>query len=95
MDKEVGMDSLKKSMKKFQGALQAGYVQQAYRELRKFFSSLRKRFQDTYPEYFISNLYFGYMDMTYFAVIDAFLKARQLKIAIVFDYDSFSFEVWL
>jgi hypothetical protein len=92
---EVAMDNLRESMKVFRLALQAGYLQQAYRGLIDFFSDLRKRFQTHYPEYFISSMYYGYLDMTYFAVVNAFLKERQLKIAIVFDYDSFSFEVWL
>jgi hypothetical protein len=35
------------------------------------------------------------MDMTYFSVFPRSLKDRNLKIAIVFVYDSFRFEVWL
>ena len=33
--------------------------------------------------------------MTYFALFPASLKSRGLKLAIVFDYESFRFEVWL
>lgn len=89
------MENLRESMWIFQSALQAGYLQQAYRGLMDFFGELRKRFQNAYPEYSISNMYYGYLDMTYFAIVTEFLKARQLKIAIVFEYDSFTFEVWL
>jgi hypothetical protein len=35
------------------------------------------------------------MDMTYFSFIPESLKRRKLKIAIVFNYDDFRFEVWL
>ncbi len=35
------------------------------------------------------------MDMTYFALFTPSLKDRKLKIALVFNYDSFRFEVWL
>jgi hypothetical protein len=35
------------------------------------------------------------MDMTYFSVLPKLLKDRDLKIAIVFLYDTFRFEIWL
>ncbi|WP_287373673.1 hypothetical protein [Prosthecochloris sp.] len=35
------------------------------------------------------------MDMTYFAVSPPSLKQRDLKIAIVFNYEAFRFEAWL
>ncbi len=35
------------------------------------------------------------MDMTYFAIIPPSLKQRDLKIAIVFNYEAFKFEAWL
>ena len=33
--------------------------------------------------------------MTYFSILPKSLKARDLKIAIVFVYDTFRFEIWL
>ena len=33
--------------------------------------------------------------MTYFALFPPALRSRDLKIAIVFDYEAFAFEVWL
>jgi len=41
------------------------------------------------------NVYQGYMDMTYFSIIPPSLKQHKLKIAVVFLYDAFRFEVWL
>ena len=35
------------------------------------------------------------MDMTYFSILTKSLKDRDLKIAIVFLYDAFRFEIWL
>jgi hypothetical protein len=35
------------------------------------------------------------MDMTYFAIVPPSLKHRNLKIAIVFNYEAFRFEAWL
>jgi hypothetical protein len=43
----------------------------------------------------ITGLYQGYFDMTYFAVVTPALKTRGLKIAVVFDYQSFRFQVWV
>jgi len=57
---------------------------------------LKKHFSNNYPEYSVSgSMYYGYMDMTYFSVFPETLKDRDLKIAIVFVYDPFRFEVWL
>ncbi len=33
--------------------------------------------------------------MTYFALFPPALRSRDLKLAIVFDYDAFEFELWL
>lgn len=57
--------------------------------------SLRAHFSKNYGEAAVSGLYQGYMDMTYFAVMPASLKAHDLKVAIVFNYDAFRFEAWL
>lgn len=48
-----------------------------------------------YPDFSVSALYFGYMDMTYFAFTPAEIKALKLKIAIVYLHEENSFEVWL
>ena len=58
-------------------------------------SGLRTRFTNNYPKFAVSGLYQGYMDMTYFAIFPQALKERSLKIAIVFNCDSFRFEAWL
>jgi hypothetical protein len=62
----------------------------------EYIRELRNHFKAKYPAYSIpGNIYYGYMDMTYFPIMPESLKRRKLKIAIVFVYDSFSFEIWL
>jgi len=90
------MGSLQENMIKFRKQLEKGAIQKAYRGLINYMMSLKNHFSNKYPDYFVSgSIYYGYMDMTYFSVVPRSLKDRGLKIAIVFVYDSFRFEVWL
>lgn len=90
------MDSLQDHMHEYKSQLEKGFIQQAYRGLMQYMLALRSQFQKNYPDYDVpGNLYAGYMDMTYFAVIPAFLKERRLKAAVVFLHENFRFEVWL
>jgi hypothetical protein len=75
--------------------LRTGAIQKAYKTLLGYIMDLRIYFQNRYPSYSISGLYQGYLDMTYFAIIPPSLKHRNLKIAIVFNYEAFRFEAWL
>jgi len=76
--------------------MQKGDIQQAYQHLMGFIQSLKTRLQKNHPEYGVSNnLYFGYMDMTYFALAPQDLAGRGLKIALVFLHADFRFEIWL
>ena len=62
----------------------------------EYMMSLKHHFSNQYPDYSTpGNLYNGYLDMTYFAIFPESLKDRNLKIAVVFRYDTFRFEVWL
>ena len=90
------MGTFQECMVEYKSQLAKGIIQQAYRGLMDYFSDLRTHFQKRFSETEVSGgVYFGYMDMTYFAVIPAFLKQRKLKIAIVFLHEAFRFEVWL
>jgi hypothetical protein len=89
------MQSIQEDMNDFRGQLGKGSIQKAYRALLSFMMGLRTHFKNRYPSYSISGLYQGYMDMTYFAIIPPSLKQRDLKVAIVFDYEAFRFEAWL
>jgi hypothetical protein len=90
------MANLQKNMIEYREQLQKGAIQHAYRCLMEYMQSLRAYFQKKYPDYEVpGNLYFGYMDMTYFAIIPPELKQRKLKVAVVFLHEVFRFEVWL
>ncbi len=76
-------------------ALKDGKIQRAYRGIMEFMSSLRSRLEVAYPDYVVSAMYAGYMDMTYFAFTPSLLKEKRLKIAIVYLHPDQRFEVWL
>ena len=94
-NQEQGMQSIQEEMNDFQEQLRTGSIQKAYRALLGYMMDLRKHFKNRYPSYSISGLYQGYMDMSYFAIIPPSFKDRNLKIAIVFNYEAFRFEAWL
>ncbi len=90
------MTNLQEHLNEYRKQLEKGEIQQAYRGLMEYMLSLRAYFQKKFPEYEVpGNLYFGYMDMTYFAIIPPELKPRKLKVAVVFLHEAFRFEVWL
>jgi hypothetical protein len=61
-----------------------------------YITHLRSYFESEHPEMPVSgSVYYGFMDMTYFALFPAALKHRKLKVAIVFLHKQFRFEVWL
>ena len=89
------MNLIRKDMEEFHRALRNGAIQRAYRTLLSFMMGLRTHFKSKYPNSSVSTLYQGYMDMTYFAIFPPSLKQRDLKIAIVFNYEAFRIEAWL
>jgi hypothetical protein len=89
------MHPIREDIEEFREQLEKGSIQKAYRGLLSYMMGLRTHFKNSYPASAISGLYQGYMDMTYFALFPPSLKHRDLKIAIVFNYDAFRFEAWL
>lgn len=88
--------SLGESMAEFRKQIQQGIVQQAYRGLLEYMLGLRTYFAGIFPGGAVAgSVYHGYMDMTYFALFPEALRQRKLKVAVVFVYDTFRFEVWL
>jgi len=76
--------------------LEKGNIQKGYKILLDYVLSLKNHLQDKYPEYSIPNsIYHGYLDMTYFPIFPKSLKNVGLKIALVFNYEEFRFEIWL
>ena len=89
------MQSIQEDVNDLRRQLRAGSIQKAYGALLGYMMDLRRHFKKRYPTYSFSGLYQGYMDMTYFAIVPPSLKHRDLKIAIVLNYDAFRFEAWL
>jgi hypothetical protein len=89
------MDTLDKDIFELRHRLADGSIQRAYKGIVSYMSRLRKVFADQRGERAISGLYQGYFDMTYFALFSDPLKKRELKLAVVFNYDTFGYEVWL
>lgn len=75
--------------------VEKGAIQKAYKLLMDSISTLKSNFEKKYPDFFISEIYHGYMDMTYFSFTPQPIKNLKLKIAIVFIHNRFVFEVWL
>ena len=89
------MLSIREDMEELREQLEKGSIQKAYKALLSYMMGLRTHFKQSYTGSDVSGLYQGYMDMTYFALFPPSLKHRNLKIAIVFNYDAFRFEAWL
>ena len=89
------MESLHAYMKEYRKQLEKDYIQKAYKGLMEYIMGLRTHFSKKFPDFAPGNIYHGYMDMTYFPISPESLKSRKLKIAVVFNYDQFRFEVWL
>ena len=89
------MESLNEYIQEYKIQLSRGYVPKAYQGIMTFMSGLKNYLEKSYPNYVVSSLYFGYMDMTYFAFTPTNLKNKKLKIAIVFLHQQGRFDVWL
>jgi len=82
-------------MEEFRRLLARGSVQRAYRALLSYMTRLRAHFENNLADCAASDLYQGYMDITHFSVSPSLLKQHNLKVAVVFNYETFRFEAWL
>ncbi len=90
------MNLFHEQMTEYRKQLKMGTIQKAYKGLMDYIMYLKTQLKNKYPDHFVSgSIYYGYMDMTYFSFTPKSLQDRKLKIAIVFVYDAFRFEVWL
>jgi hypothetical protein len=89
------MESLNAAIQEYTLQLQKGHIQKAYSRIMTFLSELKVYLEHIHADYSFGSLYFGYMDMSYFALTPEDLKNRNLKIAIVFLHESCTFEAWL
>lgn len=89
------MATLNDNIQTYTHHLRLGEIQKAYRGIMTFMSDLKTFFETRYPDMLSSALYFGYMDMTYFALTPRNLKEQKLKIAVVYLHAEARFEFWL
>ncbi len=89
------MGSLNHDIREYTDQLKKGHIQKAYKGILAFLSDLKASLERNHPHDSSSALYFGYMDMTYFAFTPAALKGLKLKIAIVYLHEDCEFELWL
>ena len=89
------MESINECIKEYATQLSKGRIQKAYKGIMTFMAELRAYLESGYPDYTAGSLYFGYMDMTYFAFTPPDLKNKKLKIAVVYLHEKGVFEVWL
>ena len=89
------MTSLGDDLRELQQQIGRGSLQRAYGSILDYMSRLRLHFARMEGERAVSGLYQGRFDMTYFALFPPALRSRGLKLAVVFDYTSFAFEIWL
>lgn len=89
------MDSLNSDIREYTLLLKKGGIRRAYTGIMAFMSALKTYLEKNYPDYATGALYFGYMDMTYFAFTPSDLKDKKLKIAVVYLHEGNRFEAWL
>ena len=89
------MQTINDYINEYTTQLRKGQIQKAYKGIMTFMSELKNYMAGRHPEYTASALYFGYMDMTYFAFTPMELKKKNLKIAVVYLHEQNRFEVWL
>jgi hypothetical protein len=90
------MKTLNQLIKDYTCHLQSEDLSLAYKGILDFIGKLRSDFANKYPDYEIgSGIYQGYMDMSYFSLNTKELKAKGLKIAVVYLHGKGAFEIWL
>ena len=89
LQSDTGVEALRAQLK-------MGQIQKGYKNILDYLLYLQSYLKKKYSEYnFPGSFYHGYLDMSYFAFIPPSLKDKNLKIAMVFNYEAFRFEIWL
>src|SRR5699024_9207985 len=79
----------------YKNLLETTELQLGYQEFIKLFRFLRVGLEKELPDYsFSGNIAENSMDFAYFQLTDPELKAKGIKIQLVFVHKTFRFEVW-
>lgn len=70
-------------------------LEKGYRLIMDTLLSLKRELIRSHPNYALSQLYQGYLDMSYIGIVTDLLKQYNLKIAVVYIHATRCFEVWL
>ena len=89
------MASLNRSMADYTDQVRKGTIRDAYQGLMRYIASLKTHFTKKHPDYSVSGIYQGNMDLTFFTIMPPAIKQRKLKIPIVFVHEACHFEIWL
>lgn len=90
------MKSLNKNIHEYGKQVKQGDLKLAYQGLMDFVRRLRIHFKDEHQEYNVSGrLYQGNMDISFFSLTTKALKAKELKVAVVYVHENSWFELWL
>jgi hypothetical protein len=90
------MKTLNELIAEYSKSLKQGDLQAAYKGILDYLGRLRSDFELRYTDCETgSNIYQGYMDMSYFSLTTKQLKEKGLKIAVVYVHRKGAFEIWL
>ena len=90
------MEDINDCIHELQIQISKGKIQKGYRAILEYMLSLQSFLKKEHKDYsFPGTFYHGYMDMSYFAFVPSSFEGKGLKIAIVFNYEAFRFEIWL
>ena len=92
---EFAMTPFHPGILEYRKQLRLGKIQEGYRGLMAYFRELRAFVVEKHPDAAVSGIQYGLMDFTYFFYASKLLGSRQLKIAVLFAHESFTFELWL
>lgn len=94
--RDVTMEDINNCIHELRIQISKGKIQKGYRAILEYMLSLQSFLRKEHKDYsFPGSFYHGYMDMSYFAFVPSSLEGKGLKIAIVFNYEAFRFEIWL
>lgn len=74
----------KEKINRYTREVAVGDFPQVYRKILDSLSEIRRLIQKNHPDLTVGGLYPGYMDISFFTVVSPELKARQLKLVLVY-----------
>lgn len=89
------MNNITELSQYYQNQLADGKMQKAYRSVMEAILQVRNHLEHRNLENYVSGLYPGYMDISYFSFTPQTLQDRKLRLAVVFKHQEFQFELWL